>query len=101
MLVYFHRCCNQYPLDHPLDLCDSLDLLLRSGHSLLTHGYLMDDNEPDVSPICEGCPNAVLSIKHILLQCLFPFERTITVTYLKIYAIPRDYQRLRSPIVTD
>ena len=43
---------------------------LRSGHSLQTHGYLMDDNEPDVSPICEGCPNAVLSIKYILLQCL-------------------------------
>ena len=29
----------------------------------------MDDNEPDVPPICEGCQNAVLSIKHMLLQC--------------------------------
>ena len=42
---------------------------LRAGHSLATHGYLMDDTVPDIPPVCGGCQDAVLTVKHIMLEC--------------------------------
>ena len=42
---------------------------LRVGHSLITHGYLMDDDVPDVPPVCNVCNEAQLTIRHILLTC--------------------------------
>ena len=42
---------------------------LRAGHYLATHGYLMDNEQHDVPPICEGCNNAILKVKHMLVQC--------------------------------
>ena len=42
---------------------------LRAGHCLLSHGYLMDDSVPDIPPICEGCDNSVLTVKHIMVEC--------------------------------
>ena len=42
---------------------------VRMGHTILTHGYLMNDDVPDVAPHCELCNSAILTIKHILLEC--------------------------------
>ena len=42
---------------------------VRVGHSFITHGYLMDNDVPDVPPICNVCNEAQLTIKHILLMC--------------------------------
>ena len=39
------------------------------GHTLLTHGYLMDDDVHDVAPHCEFCNSAILTIKHIMVEC--------------------------------
>jgi len=36
---------------------------LRTGHTLLSHGYLMS-SEP--VPPCELCPNATMSVKHLI-----------------------------------
>ena len=45
------------------------DEVVRMGHSLLTHGYLMNDDVPDVAPHCELCNSAILTIKHVMLEC--------------------------------
>ena len=42
---------------------------IRLGQTLLTHGYLMDNDVPDVAPHCELCNNALLSVKHIMVEC--------------------------------
>jgi hypothetical protein len=42
---------------------------LRAGHTLLTHGYLMDNTVPDVAPVCELCNNDTLTVKHVFLHC--------------------------------
>ena len=42
---------------------------VRIGHTLLTHGYLMNDDVPDVAPHCKLCNSAILTIKHIMLEC--------------------------------
>ena len=42
---------------------------MRLGHTLLTHGYLMDNDVPDVAPHCELCNNALLSVEHIIVEC--------------------------------
>ena len=42
-------------------------MYLRMGHTLLTHGYLMNNDVPDVAPHCELCNNAILTIKYLLL----------------------------------
>ena len=47
---------------------------LRAGHCAATHGYLMDNELHDIPPICEGCNNAIFTVKHMLLQC--PAYRT-------------------------
>ena len=39
---------------------------MRLGHTLLTHGYLVDN---DVPPHCKFCNNASLSVKHIMMEC--------------------------------
>ena len=39
------------------------------GHTLLTHGYLVHNDVPDVAPHCELCNNASLSAKHIMIEC--------------------------------
>ena len=42
---------------------------MRLGHTLLTHGYLMDNDVPDVAPHCELCNNELFSVKHIMVEC--------------------------------
>uniref|UniRef100_A0A2P2HXV0 ribonuclease H n=1 Tax=Hirondellea gigas TaxID=1518452 RepID=A0A2P2HXV0_9CRUS len=42
---------------------------LRAGHTLLTHGYLMDNTVPDIAPYCELCNESSLTVKHVLLHC--------------------------------
>ena len=42
---------------------------VRMGHTLLTHGYLMNDDVPDVAPKCKLCNSATLIIMHIMLEC--------------------------------
>ena len=42
---------------------------MRMGHTLLTHGYLMNDDVPDVAPHCEHCNSAILTNKRIMLEC--------------------------------
>ena len=39
---------------------------MRPGHTLLTHGYLVNN---DVTPHCELCNNASLSVKQIMMEC--------------------------------
>jgi len=39
---------------------------LRTGHTLLSHGYLMS-SEP--VPPCELCQNETMSVKHLLIEC--------------------------------
>ena len=44
---------------------------LRVGHTLLTHGYLME-RDRDIQGIpqpCELCMNHVMSVKHVLVDC--------------------------------
>ena len=62
---------------------------LRSGHTRLTHGYLMENEGPRMPPICTFCRDAIMSVKHILLRCpslgherdrLRIFQGTINVT---------------------
>ena len=43
---------------------------LRLGHTFLTHSYLMNNDVPDTAPICELCNNAVMTVKHIMIQCV-------------------------------
>src|SRR5436190_5870140 len=38
---------------------------LRIGHTLLTHGHLMNQSDP---PICDRC-NCAITVKHILCEC--------------------------------
>ena len=42
---------------------------IRTGHSLITHSYLMDDAVLPVPPICPLCNDAILTIKHVLIDC--------------------------------
>ena len=42
---------------------------LRLGHTFLTHGYLMNNDVPDIGPICELCNNAVMTVKYIMIEC--------------------------------
>ena len=48
--------------------CTRIDEGVRMCHTLLTHGYLMND-VPDVAPHFELCNNAILNNKHIMLEC--------------------------------
>ena len=41
---------------------------MRLGHTLLTHGYLVDNDAPEVAPYCELCSNALLSVKY-MVEC--------------------------------
>ena len=38
--------------------------ILRRCHCYVTHGYFMNDDEHDIPPICGGCQNATISVKH-------------------------------------
>ena len=42
---------------------------IRTGHTLITHGYLMDSDAPQIPPVCHFCNNSTLTIKHIFTQC--------------------------------
>ena len=42
---------------------------VRMGHTLFTHEYLMKDDLPDVALHCELCNSAILTIKHIMVEC--------------------------------
>ena len=42
---------------------------LRLGHTFLTHGYLMNNDVPDIVPIFELCNNAVMTVKYIMIEC--------------------------------
>ena len=63
------------PVPHPItrnNLSRKQEVTLNriiTGHTLLTHGYLMDSSSPDIPPICHLCNNAVLSIKHLFVSC--------------------------------
>ena len=41
---------------------------LRTGYTNFFHGYLMRKDERDVTPVCAKCHNAVLSVKHVLVE---------------------------------
>ena len=41
---------------------------MKLGHSLLTHGYLVNNDVPDVSPHCELCNNASLSVILVIME---------------------------------
>jgi len=43
---------------------------LRSQHTRLTHGYLMDMDMARVPPPCPWCDNCILTIPHLLLDCV-------------------------------
>ena len=47
---------------------------LHAGHCAATHGYIMNNELHGMPPICEGCNNAIFTVKHKLLQC--PAYRT-------------------------
>ena len=42
---------------------------LRSGHTWLTHNYLMDNAVLEPPPICPMCDSARLTVQHLLLDC--------------------------------
>lgn len=42
---------------------------IKTGHTLITHGYLMDSDAPQIPPVCHFCNNSTLTIKHIFTQC--------------------------------
>ena len=62
---------------------------LRSGHTRLTHGYLMENEGPRMMSICTFCRDAIMPVKYILLRCpsldherdrFMIFQETINVT---------------------
>ena len=42
---------------------------LRIGHTNMTHGYLMDANQPRIPPVCPYCNETVLTIQHTFSDC--------------------------------
>ena len=40
---------------------------LRSGHCRFTHAYLMEGYAP---PLCMFCQDAIMSVKHIFIDCI-------------------------------
>ena len=56
---------------------------MRLEHTLLTHGYLVDNDVPDVAPHSELCNNASLSVKQIMMECeqLMDARRTCLEVY--------------------
>ena len=42
---------------------------LRLGHTHMTHGYLMDDNSLGQRPVCEWCGAAMLTVRHVIVEC--------------------------------
>ena len=42
---------------------------IRTGHTHLTHGYLMDGGNQNMIPVCEVCGMAQQTVKHILVEC--------------------------------
>ena len=42
---------------------------LRAGHSFATHEYLMKNDGPQATPLCNYCNDAVLTVKHMALNC--------------------------------
>jgi len=42
---------------------------LRIGHTNMTHGYLMDANQPRIPPVCPYCNETVLTVQHIFSDC--------------------------------
>ena len=43
---------------------------LRSGHSLITHGYLLNESSLGQRQICGWCEAAVMTMQHIIFECL-------------------------------
>ena len=76
---------------------------LRTGHSLLTHGYLMDDSVPRIPPVCEYCNNSILTIKHILVQCPNLSRERLTAFHggrqISMQEILGEFSNLRQVIV--
>ena len=56
---------------------------MRLGHTLLTHGYLVNNDVPDVAPYGKLCINASLSVKHTMMECeqLMDARRTCLEVY--------------------
>ena len=63
---------------------------LRTGHTLLSHGYLMS-SEP--VPSCELCHNETVSVKHLLIEC--PNLNYLKIKYLDRYS-PLELKNLLS-----
>ena len=34
-----------------------------------SHGYLMDKDSPDMASVCGKCYDAILTVKHVVLEC--------------------------------
>ena len=61
---------------------------MRLRHTLLTRGYLMENDVPDVAPHSELCNNGLLSVKHIMVEC----QQLVDArqTWLKMWKHNRD-----------
>ena len=49
--------------------CEVIINRLRVGHTLVTHGYLMNNSIQEPPPGCPICSRAVLTVPHFLIQC--------------------------------
>ena len=59
---------------------------LRTGHTKLTHGYLMSDEVAQrTAPICHFCKRERLTIEHIFLQC------PVLENHRRAFPQPRNY----------
>ena len=56
---------------------------VRIGHILLTLGYLMNDNVPDVAPHCDLCNNAILNdnVPDVAPHCDLCNNAILTIEY--------------------
>ena len=61
---------------------------LRSGHTWITHSYLMNGTIREPPPICPMCNNDVLNAPHILLKCVQVEE--VRINNIKAYSEKRD-----------
>ena len=42
---------------------------MRTGHTHMTHSYLMDRDANGMPPLCHYCQDAILTVKHVMLRC--------------------------------
>ena len=61
---------------------------LRSGHTWITHNYLMNGTTREPPPICPMCNDDVLDVLHILLKCTRVEQ--LRIDNIKVYREKRD-----------